>query len=88
MIKEEIKKYPLDYAILFIGLISFLLVFVQFFHLPKAQKPILAATVAFYFFWGILHHLLRNHLNLRIVLEYLIFCLFGFIVTTIILRLL
>jgi len=67
---KEIRRYPLDFAILF-GIFSMVLVFFsQLRHILPAEKLLLFALASFYFLWGIIHHLYHRDLTLRVAIEY------------------
>ncbi|MCD6226152.1 hypothetical protein J7J95_03730 [bacterium] len=70
---EEIKKYPLDFAFLFLGLGGLGLIFTAYSHFPTIQKQIVVVGGIFYFLWGVIHHLIRGDFCWRTVLEYLLF---------------
>ncbi len=70
---QEIKKYPLDFAILFI---SFLVVLAFFFHFRfsfSLEQRLLFSLVGFYLVWGLVHHWRHSDLTVRVVGEYLLF---------------
>ncbi len=70
--KKEFKKYQVHYlflvVVLFFGFLSFLLVGND--HLM--QFRVAALTVAAYTGWGVVHHLLKGDLYLKIVVEYVL----------------
>jgi len=74
---EEIKKYPLDFLFLWLGLGILGWVFWHNPHLPQLQQKIVLLAAGFYFCWGVVHHWLRKDLCLRVVLEYLLISLFA-----------
>lgn len=73
---EEVKKYPLDFGILLLGLGVFGWLFLKNAYLPLSQKTIAFVGGIFYFLWGAVHHCLRGDLCLRVLLEYFLFSLF------------
>lgn len=68
------------YLVLTIGLIlgSGLILFVRFNPVLK-QLAIISLSV-FYLVWGIVHHQLTDHLRLKVVLEYLLVAILGFVI--------
>lgn len=69
---KDFKTYRVHYAflliILFLGLISFLVMASD----PNLQFRIAVLTVLAYVGWGIVHHLLKGDLYLKIVVEYVL----------------
>ena len=85
---QEIKKYPLDYTVLAVGLIFSLGQFFRYLNVPESQKTVIALTAVFYFFWGVLHHALRKDLSIKVIVEYLVFALLAIVASRVILNLL
>ena len=75
---NEIRKYPVDFTFLFVGLAVLAYFFIRSAHLPALQKKILLAGAVFYFFWGVVHHSWRKEFCAKIVLEYFFISLFAF----------
>lgn len=57
--------------------------FILFSHDPALKYSLAIATGAAYFIWSLIHHYIHKDLNIGIVIEYLVICIFG--VTAIIL---
>lgn len=76
-IKEELKKHYLDYLILIIAGIIFI-IGLNFFKGEKwIQFIIILAFSSFYIIWGTYHHLTKTGIRLKIMIEYI---LIGFII--------
>jgi hypothetical protein len=88
MVMQEIRKYPLDYTVLAVGLLFAFVQFFNFLNVPETQKNVISLTAVFYFFWGVIHHAIRKDLTIKIVVEYLAFALVAIIASRIILNLL
>ncbi|MGB9883053.1 MAG: hypothetical protein ACPLRN_00865 [Microgenomates group bacterium] len=76
-LKKELKNHLFDYLLLFTAGIFFLLALNIFQGEKIIEFIILLSFVSFYIIWGIYHHLLKDRLYLKIMLEYI---LIGFIV--------
>ncbi len=87
MIVNEMKKYPVDFIVLLIGLVITLVTLMRWAYSPDLQIGALVLMVLFYFAWGVLHHLLRGSLSLKIVVEYASFSLVGLVLGLAVLRL-
>ncbi len=70
---REIKKYPLDFAILFASFLLVLVFFLYFRFSLSVEKRLLVSLVSFYLLWGIGHHWYHRDLSLRVLGEYLLF---------------
>jgi FtsH-binding integral membrane protein len=70
MFLTEYKKYPLDYFVLFVFLITGLLAFLFESYLPFQQDQIIAITLSSYFLWSLAHHYRKKDLSLSIIIEY------------------
>lgn len=88
MAMQEIKKYPLDYTVLIVGLLFSFAQFFNYLNMPEIQKDIILLTAVFYFVWGVIHHAIRKDLTIKIIVEYLAFALVAVIASRIILNLL
>jgi len=75
--REKFKKH-IGYYISLIAILSFglILIFLTRSNILMQSFAILL-TVAFYIFWGLLHHLLNHELTLRIVVEYILIGALG-----------
>ena len=82
IILQEIKKHTLNYLIL--GIIFTISIFLFFYfrlHFDTRDQRILVySTAVLYFIWSIFHHYRRGDLQLSIILEYFLLCLFAVIV--------
>lgn len=67
---QDIKTHILHYLALFLILGLGLLGFAVFSYNHNLQKLIILALAIFYIGWGIVHHLLEDNLNAKIVVEY------------------
>lgn len=75
-LKKELKKHFFDYLLLITGGVFFLVATNIFKGERLMEFIILLFFVSFYIVWGVYHHLIRNSLQLRIVIEYI---LIGFV---------
>ena len=80
MIFTNVKKKPLEYAVLFFIIILGAVMFFVFYGNPHTQRRIIYATSAGYFFWSLYHHYRRGDLQFSIIIEYLLFALLAIIV--------
>jgi hypothetical protein len=69
---NELYKNRSHYLVLFTGLFLGLGLFFGIFGLPPMRIISITLLCIFYFFWGIIHHLLIGDLHIKIVLEYLL----------------
>ena len=82
MLFKEIAKKPLEYiALALVLLVGLILFFISAFD-PHSQRRVVYATAACYFLWSLYHHYKRGDLEFFIVVEYLVFALFGIILIT------
>ena len=79
---REIKKHPLNFTILFVGLLFFLVLFFFFSYSQYLQRRAVYLGGAFYFLWSLLHHYRKGDLQLSLVLEYLMVALFAALLLT------
>lgn len=70
---KNIKEYAVEYLILFIAILVFLVLFITFRFDKRALMTISACGSVFYVGWGIIHQALRERLTKMIVLEYILF---------------
>jgi hypothetical protein len=70
MIKKIIRD-RVYYLVLFTGLFLGLIAYFGFFGLPNLRIEAVIGLCAFYFIWGVGHHLIEKDLHIKIVLEYL-----------------
>ena len=76
-LQKDVKKHNLQYLILFSGLLLGTIAYFAFIGLPFYRVSAVIFTGAFYFTWGIIHHLLLKDLHIKIVLEYLFVSIIG-----------
>lgn len=82
IIPKEVRQKPFEYLILGI---NFLVGLILYFFAPldsHNKRLVVYFMAANYFFWSLYHHYKRGDLNLQIILEYLIFALFGIALLT------
>jgi hypothetical protein len=68
---KEINSHKLAYSVLTLALFSFVLFFLQAWPDRNLQKMAVIGMGVFYFFWGVIVHVKSEHINSRIVFEYL-----------------
>jgi hypothetical protein len=68
---KEIKNHKVAYSVLLLGLISFVITFLYVWPDRNQQKIVAIAVGVFYFIWGVIVHKNYNHINSKVVLEYL-----------------
>ncbi len=73
---KELKKNLFDYLLLITAGIFFIVAINIFKGERLIEFLILLIFVSFYIIWGIYHHITKNNLHLKIVVEYI---LIGFI---------
>lgn len=73
----EIKKYPKDFFVLGLLLAFSIVAFLHFSYAVVLQKRMIYFAGASYLFWGIVHHWHKKDLSLKVILEYLLFSIFG-----------
>jgi hypothetical protein len=76
---EDLKEHIIEYAVLTVGMISFLFLLTTYRFDKGALLIISLLGSVFYIFWGILHHLLRKKLTRMIVYEYVLFGILVFL---------
>jgi hypothetical protein len=67
---KEIVKNRIYYLVLLTGLVLGLVAFFGLFGMPNLRIEAVIGLCAFYFFWGVGHHLLEHDLHFKVVLEY------------------
>ena len=77
IIPDEIKQKPLEYLILILIFIAIVFFFILNIHNSHAQRNIIYAGSALYFFWSLYHHYKRGDLQVSIIIEYLVFALLA-----------
>lgn len=82
MLFKEISQKPLEYIALLIILLVGLVCFFLYTFDPHSQRRVVYATTAAYFLWSLYHHYKRGDLEISIIIEYLLFALFGIILIT------
>lgn len=75
--KKEFKKHYFDYLLLITAGVFFLIGLNVFKGERLIEFIIILAFASFYIIWGVYHHLIKDGLRLKIVLEYI---LIGFII--------
>jgi len=79
IIPSEIKKKPFEYLFLVlfftIGICFYLFAGLS----SSNQRFVVISLGAGYFFWSLYHHYHRGDLSLSIIIEYLVFILFGIV---------
>lgn len=82
IIPKEVRQKPLEYlflaAVFLIGIILYFFVPLN----PHSRRIVVYIMAANYFFWSLYHHYKRGDLNLQIIIEYLVFALFGITLLT------
>ncbi len=68
---QEIKTHKLAYTVLIVALLSFVITFLHAWPDRSQQKMVVITMSTFYFFWGIMVHKASNHINAKVVFEYL-----------------
>ncbi len=71
MIRGELKRHPVAYGALFLGLGIFVYGFLGAWPDRFTQRILIMGLVTFYFIWGVATHVSAKHLTSRIVGEYL-----------------
>lgn len=82
MIFKEISQKPLEYITLAIVFLIGLVFFFIYTFDPHSQRRVVYATATCYFLWSLYHHYKRGDLEFSIIIEYLVFALFGIILIT------
>ena len=68
---RDIKIHKKAYAVLAFALFGFILLFMHLWPNRMQQKLVAVALGAFYFVWGVVVHRHNNHINSKVVFEYL-----------------
>ncbi len=76
---EDLKEHIIEYAVLTVGMISFLFLLATYRFDKGALLVISLLGSIFYILWGVLHHLLRKKLTRMIVYEYVLFGILVFL---------
>ena len=76
-LQKDVQKHNLQYLILFSGLLLGAIAYFAFIGLPFYRVAVVVIIGAFYFVWGIIHHLLLKDIHIKIVLEYLFVSIIG-----------
>ena len=84
--RKEIKRYPLDFAILFASFAINLAFFWNLRHILAAEKILLLGLVGFYLLWGLSHHLYHRDLTAKVAVEYLSFALLALVMGLLLLQ--
>jgi hypothetical protein len=82
IIPKEVRQKPAEY--IFLGSI-FLVGLLLYIFAPldaHGKRIIVYFMAANYFFWSLYHHYKRGDLTLQIIVEYLVFALFGIALLT------
>lgn len=77
MIRTELSKHPVAYAILCIGLVSGVVSFLIAWPDHFLQRMVIVALCGFYVLWGVVTHHVANTRTAKTVLEYLGMSLLG-----------
>lgn len=67
---EELRHHKFAYSFLVIGLVTAILLFLGAWPNRPLQRVIALGLATYYMLWGILTHLKNNHINKRVLLEY------------------
>jgi hypothetical protein len=81
---REFKKHKVAYITLITGLLILTLLFLAAWPDKKLQRMIGYFVAGFYFIWGLTTHLRAEHINKKIVFEYLSISLLAAIILTLI----
>lgn len=68
---KELKKHKIGYTVLTLILFIFALAFLHLWPDRNKQRLLTIVMGIFYFFWGIIVHIKADHINKKIVFEYL-----------------
>lgn len=68
---KEIKNHTVAYIILVAALLGFVVIFLHVWPDINMQRIVAVAMGLFYFLWGIVVHKRHNHINARVIFEYL-----------------
>ena len=67
----EFKNHKFAYVVLSVVLFSFVLLFLQLWPNRSNQRLLTIGMSIFYFIWGVVVHTRLNHINRKILFEYL-----------------
>lgn len=67
---KEIQKHHRSYLVLIVGLVLGVFLFLGSWPDRKFQRIVSVCIAIYYMLWGILAHLNEDHINRRVVLEY------------------
>jgi hypothetical protein len=79
---SEIKKSPLSFILLFVGLLVSLILYFYFSYDTSLQRRIIYFTGGYYFLWSLFHHYQKGDLQTSVILEYLLIALFAVLLLT------
>lgn len=68
---KEIKNHLGAYIVLSLFLVGFVVTFLHVWPDKNQQKTIAIGLGAIYFIWGVVVHKRNNHINSRVIFEYL-----------------
>ena len=68
---QEIKQHKVAYTILALALCIFVITFLHAWPDRSQQRIVTVIVGVFYFFWGITVHKKDNHINGKVIFEYL-----------------
>ena len=68
---KEIREHKLAYFVLVLAIVIFVVTFLHAWPDRSQQKMIAVTMSTFYFFWGTLVHKVSNHINVKVIFEYL-----------------
>ena len=77
---KDLKEHSLDYLVL-IAILLFGIILYIFFKNDVVMQRLIAASIALsYILWGIIHHHHADKITTKIVLEYILVAVLGFLV--------
>lgn len=79
---SEIKKSPLSFTLLFVGLLVSLVLYFYFSFDTQLQRRVIYFTGGYYFLWSLFHHYQKGDLQTSVILEYLLIALFAVLLLT------
>lgn len=68
---KEVKTHKLAYFVLTLALFSFVISFLHAWPDRFQQRVVTIVMGIFYFIWGVVVHKKYNHINSKVILEYL-----------------
>lgn len=83
---EDLKTHLVHYLVLILILGSGFLAFWYFTKDSVSQFLAILTTAFSYLVWGIIHHWLEDNLNLKIVVEYILFAALGVAIFSLVLK--